>query len=102
MFYSYSRPYDVPASRMWVYGAMVAFAFPLAWFLAWAFLTLTTRLAARLSAWESAYRGLRLPLPVVTRALHYHRSEEHTSELQSPCNLVCRLLLEKTKDIYAR
>src|SRR5256885_2271232 len=27
----------------------------------------------------------------------YHRSEEHTSELQSPCNLVCRLLLEKKK-----
>src|SRR5256885_4140670 len=25
----------------------------------------------------------------------FHRSEEHTSELQSPCNLVCRLLLEK-------
>src|ERR1022692_4107277 len=25
-------------------------------------------------------------------------SEEHTSELQSPCNLVCRLLLEKKKD----
>src|SRR5256885_13272315 len=29
------------------------------------------------------------------------RSEEHTSELQSPCNLVCRLLLEKKKkNIY--
>src|ERR1039457_7362459 len=28
------------------------------------------------------------------------RSEEHTSELQSPCNLVCRLLLEK-ENIYA-
>src|SRR5256885_6280008 len=28
---------------------------------------------------------------------HYWRSEEHTSELQSPCNLVCRLLLEKKK-----
>src|SRR5256885_7400069 len=28
-------------------------------------------------------------------ALHITRSEEHTSELQSPCNLVCRLLLEK-------
>src|SRR5256885_12072197 len=29
---------------------------------------------------------------------HRHpRSEEHTSELQSPCNLVCRLLLEKKK-----
>src|SRR5256885_10738098 len=26
-----------------------------------------------------------------------NRSEEHTSELQSPCNLVCRLLLEKKK-----
>src|SRR5256885_12164259 len=27
-----------------------------------------------------------------------YRSEEHTSELQSPCNLVCRLLLEKKKE----
>src|ERR1039457_3628151 len=27
-----------------------------------------------------------------------YRSEEHTSELQSPCNLVCRLLLEKTEN----
>src|SRR5256885_5687218 len=38
---------------------------------------------------------------------HLRRSEEHTSELQSPCNLVCRLLLEKKKikssdPIYAR
>src|SRR2546426_4487623 len=34
--------------------------------------------------------------------LGYHviRSEEHTSELQSPCNLVCRLLLEKKKKTY--
>src|SRR2546426_6788341 len=29
------------------------------------------------------------------------RSEEHTSELQSPCNLVCRLLLEKKKPEWA-
>src|SRR5256885_8931908 len=29
------------------------------------------------------------------RRLNNDRSEEHTSELQSPCNLVCRLLLEK-------
>src|SRR5256885_11939040 len=28
----------------------------------------------------------------------WQRSEEHTSELQSPCNLVCRLLLEKKKE----
>src|SRR5256885_8744928 len=30
------------------------------------------------------------------------RSEEHTSELQSPCNLVCRLLLEKNKTTVTR
>src|SRR5256885_12153993 len=36
----------------------------------------------------SALRGWR-PIPAALR------SEEHTSELQSPCNLVCRLLLEK-------
>src|SRR5256885_13175222 len=30
----------------------------------------------------------------------FRRSEEHTSELQSPCNLVCRLLLEKQKELY--
>src|SRR6266446_5026213 len=32
-----------------------------------------------------------------TRRAKPSRSEEHTSELQSPCNLVCRLLLEKKK-----
>src|SRR5256885_4754039 len=32
---------------------------------------------------------------VTGRVLDVGRSEEHTSELQSPCNLVCRLLLEK-------
>src|SRR5205807_2975579 len=35
-----------------------------------------------------------LPAPCSSMAM---RSEEHTSELQSPCNLVCRLLLEKQK-----
>src|SRR5256885_12921478 len=33
----------------------------------------------------------------VSRTSGRPRSEEHTSELQSPCNLVCRLLLEKKK-----
>src|SRR5256885_6914833 len=33
----------------------------------------------------------------VAEELQALRSEEHTSELQSPCNLVCRLLLEKKK-----
>src|SRR2546426_7057273 len=31
----------------------------------------------------------------------WDRSEEHTSELQSPCNLVCRLLLEKKKSFQS-
>src|SRR5256885_9468483 len=34
---------------------------------------------------------------VQLEGLVHGRSEEHTSELQSPCNLVCRLLLEKKK-----
>src|SRR2546426_8842471 len=39
--------------------------------------------------------GVRERLSELARGL---RSEEHTSELQSPCNLVCRLLLEKKKN----
>src|SRR2546426_1858611 len=35
----------------------------------------------------------------ITMKMQTVRSEEHTSELQSPCNLVCRLLLEKKKKI---
>src|SRR2546426_7558909 len=38
-----------------------------------------------------------LPRPGSTGQTAEGRSEEHTSELQSPCNLVCRLLLEKKK-----
>src|SRR5688500_19572938 len=37
-----------------------------------------------------------------TRYLGERRSEEHTSELQSPCNIVCRLLLEKRRKIVAK
>src|SRR5256885_16145385 len=48
-------------------------------------------------------RLLPRPRRALRRAMHspgstcQRRSEEHTSELQSPCNLVCRLLLEKKK-----
>src|SRR5256885_12692498 len=35
-----------------------------------------------------------------SRVIGATRSEEHTSELQSPCNLVCRLLLEKKKTVH--
>src|SRR3989454_6075571 len=40
--------------------------------------------------------AISLPLSEI-EAANGRRSEEHTSELQSPCNLVCRLLLEKKK-----
>src|SRR5256885_618787 len=64
---------------------------------------------------ERAFPDRRLTIgrvAILTQALngrlpcHYcgpcERSEEHTSELQSPCNLVCRLLLEKKKNTAAR
>src|SRR2546426_8741438 len=40
-----------------------------------------------------------LPANIEVKFEADERSEEHTSELQSPCNLVCRLLLEKKKEI---
>src|SRR5256885_10157962 len=46
-------------------------------------------------SWNSFFSYLRLVR--TKRTFHSDRSEEHTSELQSPCNLVCRLLLEKKK-----
>src|SRR5260370_18166020 len=59
-----------------------------------------------LEEWYPKYGNL-VPRDVATRAIHkvvYEydlgiRSEEHTSELQSHLNLVCRLLLEKKKKI---
>src|SRR5438552_11259195 len=39
-------------------------------------------------------------LPPASTCTRSGRSEEHTSELQSPDHLVCRLLLEKKKDFY--
>src|SRR2546426_12632162 len=49
------------------------------------------RRSARRRSRRAGVRGRRRPSTDRTR------SEEHTSELQSPCNLVCRLLLEKKK-----
>src|SRR5256885_8178754 len=53
--------------------------------------TLISLLRASSSLWK---------LHLIRRGAKPVRSEEHTSELQSPCNLVCRLLLEKKKNIY--
>src|SRR5256885_12633598 len=56
------------------------------------------------ASWDAfPFRAPRIALraSAVPRRLRWEmareRSEEHTSELQSPCNLVCRLLLEKKK-----
>src|SRR2546426_8885986 len=69
--------------------------------------------ALPISASKGSFRNWRGLVPVTTMApenlasiflatiMDTRRSEEHTSELQSPCNLVCRLLLEKKKkNIY--
>src|SRR3989454_7184074 len=47
-----------------------------------------------------SHADLARPTVVVPAVVVEVRSEEHTSELQSPCNLVCRLLLEKKKEAY--
>src|SRR5256885_8164651 len=44
---------------------------------------------------QSRTQACREAYAAVKAGLTAQRSEEHTSELQSPCNLVCRLLLEK-------
>src|SRR2546427_6456012 len=46
---------------------------------------------------DAVGRGPELELPIEQRDWRRVRSEEHTSELQSQSNLVCRLLLEKKK-----
>src|SRR5256885_7430406 len=46
---------------------------------------------------QTAFRITPTMAKWTARLLRCRRSEEHTSELQSPCNLVCRLLLEKKK-----
>src|SRR5256885_5024588 len=61
----------------------------------------TNRLAGStssdLSSTASSRSGAIRPAIRSKQSVDGSRSEEHTSELQSPCNLVCRLLLEKKK-----
>src|SRR5688500_19352842 len=63
--------------------------------------TWKTRAAAACSSETSSNASRRRPAdgPIFQGSPKiWTRSEEHTSELQSPCNLVCRLLLEKKKE----
>src|SRR5438034_2606615 len=53
--------------------------------------------------WDRVYMGKFLSAPQAGRSARAClRSEEHTSELQSHSDLVCRLLLEKKKRVYIR
>src|SRR5256885_7172153 len=68
------------------------------------FLSHRRRARANLAGVAAIVAGLQLPAQLAPADLQplgveivQGRSEEHTSELQSPCNLVCRLLLEKKK-----
>src|SRR5256885_5573103 len=76
---------------------------------------LMARIYSQQNDYSAAERELRRALQIKpAQELHFElgliegqvgnlaRSEEHTSELQSPCNLVCRLLLEKKKTNYVR
>src|SRR2546426_3074477 len=60
----------------------------------------SVRAAWPISGWVdgSGYYSGYVFLALAAVAVIAWRSEEHTSELQSPCNLVCRLLLEKKKN----
>src|SRR2546426_6034730 len=56
------------------------------------------KILVRIGAWNKADYTVRRNGIELKTAVIVARSEEHTSELQSPCNLVCRLLLEKKKE----
>src|SRR5256885_3420527 len=50
---------------------------------------------SRCDCGKRGHNSIARPFPAPRGGTRGRRSEEHTSELQSPCNLVCRLLLEK-------
>src|SRR5256885_2816642 len=62
----------------------------------WMRISVAPKSATRFFSWSMTAGGA-LATKASLPSLALARSEEHTSELQSPCNLVCRLLLEKKK-----
>src|SRR2546426_2927536 len=54
--------------------------------------------AIQMNGFKTLKEGQKVEFEVKRGPKGLQRSEEHTSELQSPCNLVCRLLLEKKKE----
>src|SRR5256885_9854844 len=60
---------------------------------------LETELPLLSGFWLAGHQELALRQQLLKHRAMQLRSEEHTSELQSPCNLVCRLLLEKKTNL---
>src|SRR5438270_5156622 len=92
----YESSFDAKVARTYVYGAP--------WFNTWLVLLGANLTVSALSRWPwKKYHGgfLITHLGIITLLIGSlvmpRRSEEHTSELQSQSNLVCRLLLEKKK-----
>jgi hypothetical protein len=62
------RMFDIPHAELPVFFAGLAgYTFAAYWFL-----DMTTRLAARLTTWEGSYRGYRVPVETVRRAMYFH------------------------------
>src|SRR2546426_4633327 len=79
-----------PRSTLFPYTTLFRSGFP----------TELDRPATELHGWRRPGRIPHLPRLHASLLIPRRRSEEHTSELQSPCNLVCRLLLEKKKKYH--
>src|ERR1022692_1877275 len=77
------------AAHIWLFRPLVSGA------VAAASAVLSAQWLGRL--WHSLRSSHAYAVPAAALTDKTMRSEEHTSELQSPCNLVCRLLLEKKK-----
>src|SRR5438093_5719788 len=90
------RKHLVPHQKLWVNWDGVFLMGPrYLRFLAAVDRTGTIRAAGQMVGWS--YRTCLNRIRQMERVRHVRRSEEHTSELQSLTNLVCRLLLEKKK-----
>src|SRR5256885_7352469 len=84
--------------RAWTYVTAATFKFKYA---GAAFLVVVLAAAAVATVLLVRHQADTRTLSALAERAARERSEEHTSELQSPCNLVCRLLLEKKTKLHS-
>src|SRR2546428_8299597 len=87
----------VSAGILWAWITITCWKPPASWSSAWSF---TPTRSGGFTQRGGSRRGGGPSLPASRSASWPSRSEEHTSELQSRSDLVCRLLLEKKKTFY--